>query len=384
MVVICSIILSLYCLLVLVLLVGWVIVRRRKIAMPADAVDGVSALVGGFHQQEVPRISIIVAMRNESSNIEELYRDLSSMAYAVDKFEIIFVNDHSTDDTHAKVKQLSANVPNIRIINLPEGVEGKKSALQAGIEQAEFEIIATTDADCRLSKNWLHCIALNFKSEETKMVVGAVKLIRRDSFFSRLQVTEFISLVGATASAIGLGHPVMCNGANLSYRKNVFLEVSGFQGNLQIASGDDEFLMRKIFKRYPSGIVFLNFYEAVISSHTQKTIRDLFYQRLRWAGKWKHNSDLLTQLLAVFIFVSQISFIVLVINNINLPNTSLALIVSKLFLEGVFLLWVGRFLERKFDTLSFIALQLFYPFYVTIIGLTSLLSSYHWKGRNYN
>src|SRR6478609_5868659 len=85
MVVIFSIILSAYCLLVLVLLAGWVIVRRRKIPTASPAVAGV------LHQQ--PRISIIVAMRNESSNIEDLYRDLSSMAYAADKFEIILVND---------------------------------------------------------------------------------------------------------------------------------------------------------------------------------------------------------------------------------------------------------------------------------------------------
>ncbi len=143
-------------------------------------------------------------MRNEYSNLENLVGDLSSMVYPSELFEIILIDDHSTDTSVNKAKELIAKVHNARLLILSEGVEGKKSAIQFGIDQSRFEIIATTDADCRLSKNWLHCLSLSFKSEETKMIVGSVKLIRGNSFFSRLQVTEFISLVGTTASAIGL------------------------------------------------------------------------------------------------------------------------------------------------------------------------------------
>ncbi len=363
-----SLILSSYCLLLVVLLVGWIIIRRQVMPLKGTSIPG---------------ISIVVAVRNETGNIQNLLRDLAAINYPAEKFEIVIVNDHSTDDTPDQLKRIVGAIQNARLIDLPEGAEGKKAALALGIKNARFEVIVTTDADCGFSKNWLRCISLHFENEETTMVIGAVKLVSSNSFFSRLQVTEFISLAGTTAAAIGLGHPVMCNGANLAFRKTAFENVKGYAGNLQIASGDDEFLMRKIHKQYPSGIRFLNYYEAVVSTFPQATIKDFFYQRLRWAGKWKHNNDLVARLLAVFIFVSQVAFVVLVVENILDPGYLIGLIAVKLFLEGVFLFWVGRFLERRFDMLAFIVLQFLYPVYVTVIGIFSLISSYHWKNRNY-
>jgi biofilm PGA synthesis N-glycosyltransferase PgaC len=215
------------------------------------------------------------------------------------------------------------------------------------------------------------------------MVVGAVKLAGGNSFFKRFQNAEFISLVGTTASAIGLGHPVMCSAANLSFRKDVFFEVNGYDDNLSIPSGDDEFLMRKIHARYPDGISFLNYYEAVVSSEPQKTPSDFFNQRLRWAGKWKHNSDVYTQLLASFVFVCQIAFLTVMVRNIISLDSGSVYLGVKIFLEGIFLLWVGRFLDRRFDVLAFLALQIVYPFYVIIVGTSSFFLPYTWKARNY-
>lgn len=361
-------ILSFYCLLLLVFLFGWVRIRRQL--MPAK-------------EPLSPGISIVVAMRNEEENVQNLIQDLSAIVYPPEKFEIILVNDHSTDATYEKAKSLIKDLPGFRILDLPSGVEGKKEALSFGIDEARFEIISTTDADCRFSKNWPGCISLYFQEEGTKMLVGAVKFMESNSFFSRLQVTEFISLVGSTGAAIGLGHPIMCNGANLSFRKDVFAEVKGYEGNLQIASGDDEFLLCKIFKRYPTGIKFLNFYEATVTSQPQGTIKDFFYQRIRWAGKWRHNSDLLTQVLAVFIFVSQIAFAGLIIKNFYSQDGTIGLILYKIFLEGIFFSWVARFLERRFDFLAFLTLQIVYPIYVMVIAVFSLFSSYQWKDRKY-
>ena len=361
-------ILSLYCLLLLVFLFGWIMIRRQS--MP---VKGTST----------PRISVVVAVRNEEENIQTLLHNLSAIIYPVGKLEVIIVNDHSTDATMEKAKSLIGHLSTARLLDLPEGREGKKEALSFGIEAAQFEIIATTDADCQFSKNWLTCLSLYFEQDETKMLVGAVKLIAAPSFLSRLQLTEFASLVGSTAAAIGLRHPIMCSGANLAFQKSAFNEVQGYSGNFQIASGDDEFLMRKINRRYPGGIKFLNYYEAVVSSHAQKSIQDFIHQRLRWAGKWKHNTDSMTQLLAVFIFVSHLAFAGLVIKNFFGPDATLGLVIAKFFLEGVFIFWVGRFLDRRFDILAFLILQIIYPVYVITIGVFSLFSPYRWKNRNY-
>lgn len=362
------IILSSYCLLLVVMLYGWLRIRRQ----PMPVRHGV-----------VPGISVVVAVRNEEANIQALIQSLSTVVYPEEKYEVILVSDHSSDSTVNIAQALIGNFPNMRLVELPAGKEGKKEALALGIQHARFDVIATTDADCRFSKNWLQCISYYFEDPRSKMVSGAVKLTTDGSFLSRLQGAEFISLVGSGAAAIGLGHPVMCNGANLAFRKDAFYEVQGYADNVHIASGDDEFLMRKIFRRYPDGIRFLNFYEAVVSTHPQNTAAGFFHQRLRWAGKWRHNADRATQALAVFIFLSHLSFAGLIIMDMQHVGGSMALILMKVFLEGVFLSWVGRFLDRRFDWLAFFAWQFLYPVYVTVIGLSSLLLGYEWKSRNY-
>ena len=281
------------------------------------------------------------------------------------------------------MKNITQGLSNFVLVHLQEKAEGKKQALQIGISQSKFNVIATTDADCIAPLDWLSYLSLFFENEETKMLVGAVRLSGGHSFFSRLQTMEFSSLVGTAAAAIGLGHPVMSNGANLAFRKEVFETVDGYEGNIQIPSGDDEFLMRKIINRYPKGIVFMNFPESTVSSQPQPSIHDFFYQRLRWAGKWKHNSDVLTRMLAVFILMSQIAFTALMIKDIFHPDMTIALLFFKILVESIFVFVVIRFLGLRFDWLGFIMLQIIYPVYVTGIGLLSLGWSYQWKRRNY-
>ena len=363
-----SVILTCYCLLLVAFLVGWVRIRRQVMPVKPDPSPG---------------ISIVIAARNEGKNIENLLRDLTAIAYPQDQFEVIIVNDHSQDETRKTIEEGMRHYPWMRQLELPEGHAGKKEALLMGIQAARFKIIATTDADCHFSKNWLYCISQYFGDDDCKMVVGAVKYVPGRSLFSRLQVSELISLAGSTAAAIGLGHPVMCNGANLAFRKTVFDEVGGYEGNMQIASGDDEFLMRKIVKRYPSGIRFLNYFEAAVSTLPQLSLRDFFYQRIRWAGKWKHNTDPVTRLLAFFIFISQVAFIGIGLQNMLQENSGLVLILLKLFLEGVYLFWVGRFLKCRFDVPAFLILQILYPLYTISIAALSFGHSFQWKNRNY-
>lgn len=364
-----SLILSFYAVLMVVLLGGWVRIRRQK--MPSRT-------------GTLPTVSIVVAVRNEAENIDELVNSLTNMAFPKDRFEVIMINDHSTDDTAELATKSLMGIENATFLNLPDGKGGKKAALQFGIAEARFEIIATTDADCTLSKNWLTCVASYFNSPDTKMLIGPVRLQGSEAFFGKLQVAEFIAITGTTAAAVGLGHPIMSNGANLAFRKETFTAVGGYDDNMTVASGDDEFLMRKIFQRYPAGIRFLNYYEAVVSTGAQRDIGHFLQQRLRWAGKWKHNNDAVARLVAVFILASQLSFLGLVIMNLFSPNISMTTLVMKIFLEGVFVYWVGRFLDHRINVFTFIVLQITYPVYVLFVGVYSLMAPYRWKGRNYS
>ncbi len=328
-------------------------------------------------------ISVVIAFRNEEAHLHDLINDLAALAYVKDCFEVILVDDHSTDRSMGVVRKEIGNLRNFRAIELPEENSGKKQALDFGIRQAKFEIIATSDADCRFDPQWLWQISTYFEKEETQLLVGAVKLKSGASLFSRLQALEFSSLIGSAAATIGLGHPVMCNGANLSFRIAAFVEVGGYDDNIAIPSGDDEFLMRKIFRKYPDGVSFLNVQEAVVTSQPQSTLSGFLSQRIRWAGKWKHNKDTLSRALAVFILPAQLSYVGLWYAFFLEPDMVITFLLIKMILEGVFLAGVARFLRERIDPVSFVLWQVLYPFYAIGIGLLSLRASYRWKDRKY-
>lgn len=368
MTIVLGLLLMLYLLMLIALLVGWVRIRRQP--MPPRTTNP-------------PRVSVVIAFRNEAAHLEQLVSDLSNSLFPPDRFEIILVDDHSEDNSREMIKKVSHAKATLTVLELPLEKQGKKAALKVGIENARFEIIATTDADCRLSKNWISCVASYFEEEQTKMLLGPVKLSDDGTFFGNLQILEFVSVAATTAATIGLGHPVMANGANFAFRKDVFLEAGGYDDNLAIASGDDEFLLRKVYQRYPDGVRYLNYYEAAVSTPPQPGLKSFLYQRMRWAGKWRHNSDPVARGMAAFVLFAQTAFLVLLFQNSIQPGASLTLVVLKVFFEGILLAWMSRFLDKPFNGWTFLLMQLFYPPYVMVVGLGSMILPYRWKGRRY-
>jgi poly-beta-1,6-N-acetyl-D-glucosamine synthase len=357
-----------YSLLLIVGMVGWRKMLRAKVSGQARSQS---------------RITILIACRNEAHHISSLIASLSVLQYPKENYEVILIDDHSTDGTLNKIQSLIKNLGNFRLLRADESMHGKKKALSLGVSHSKFEIMATTDADCQVPADWLSYISLFFEDSHTHMLAGGVSL-RDHSFFSELQKMEFSGVVGATASAFGLGHPIMANGANLAFRKEVFKEVNGYEGNMHIASGDDEFMMRKVRNAYPEGIRFMNFSESVVFSEPQHGVRNFVSQRIRWAGKWKSNPDLVTRILAVFIVLSQLSFFTLLLMYPFEPGLPAFSVLLKMLLELIFIFMVTRFLGIKVNLLIFFVLQILYPIYVIVIGFLSLGASYRWKDRNYN
>lgn len=326
-------------------------------------------------------ISVIVPVRNEEANISRLLDSL--LAQHFNMFEIIIVNDHSEDRTVEVVKQSIDGKRNVRLIDL-SNESGKKKAIARGVTEAKGDVIVTTDADCIVPENWLIIIDKYFQTENTKMVFGGVRIETTRNFFSSLQALEFSSLVGSGAATLSLGYPSMCNGANLAFRKSVFEEVKGFEGNFHIASGDDEFLLRKIVKRYPKGVKFLNNPESVVATQPLPDLRSFLRQRIRWAGKWRLHKQMFSKLLALFILFFHVIFILflsaLIMNQIDL-TTSLALLSFKVLLEAFFLRYVTSFLHVRWNWFAFTVLQLSYSFYIILVGLISNFQAVEWKNR---
>jgi len=326
-----------------------------------------------------PPISIIIPARNEEYGIGLLLDDLSRQRYK--NFTVIILDDHSEDNT-TTIVQSYIEKDNRFFLQNSQGV-GKKKALTQGISAATGSIIVTVDADCRVTENWLAGLSQYFTDENVKMVFGGVKMVG-ESFFSRLQTLEFVSLMGSGVATAALGLPSMCNGANLAFRKSVFEDVGGYSGNMHIPSGDDEFLMRKILKQYPEGVRFAADPQTVVSTSPNKDIKHFIHQRIRWAGKWKLHQTIFSKALALFVFCFQSAVIFLplfiLLHWIN-PLEGLLLWFAKVTLEFFFLRRISRFLGVSWSWSAFLLLQFIYPFYVVIIGLVSNFLSFEWKGR---
>ncbi|MDZ4182978.1 MAG: glycosyltransferase, partial [Candidatus Cloacimonadaceae bacterium] len=117
-------------------------------------------------RQRIPRdasikgISVIIAARNEEGNLPRLLASLGALDYPDDLYEIIIVNDHSTDGSMRILSEFDGK-NNLRVIDWQgsrTGLTGKKAAIQCGIEAARYDILAFTDADCVVPQTWLRRI----------------------------------------------------------------------------------------------------------------------------------------------------------------------------------------------------------------------------------
>lgn len=329
--------------------------------------------------------SIIIPVRNEESVIEKLLTCIAFQEYPKDKFEVLVVDDFSEDKTAERVKAIQTKFDiNIQLISLdnPE-TSGKKYALTKGVESARFDYILTTDADCQMGPQWIASYAASFKDNE--FMAGPVAL-KGGGLFANIQQVEFAGLLGFGAVTLSKHNPSMCSGANLGFTKKAFKEVGGYENNIQIPSGDDEFLLYNVLKKYPGKASFLKNKSAVVLTPAQQSIRRFINQRIRWTSKWKHNKNWKTRLAAILFFFDYVTLIALIIGTISgaylwyyLP----ILLLVRTFSDGIFTNPISRFLGNRSNITALIAMQIIYPFHVLLMGLNSIFGSYTWKGRKY-
>lgn len=327
-------------------------------------------------------ISVIVAFRNEEKAIGNLISDLQQQEYPRDKFEVILINDHSEDNSVSVINESLRGPISSKLMN--NASPGKKSALTKGIRHSIGTIMVTTDADCRMETGWLRSINNSFYDDTIKMTFGPVKFQEDGTVFQSMQAIEFASLIGSGAATAAFGFPTLCNGANLAFTKDVFTETGGYEGNEHIASGDDEFLMRKIEAKYPGSIRFNSHRDSLVATAPQKTLISFLNQRLRWAGKWRYHDGTNSKLLAVYIFLFHLTVIVLpffvLMGDVSV-YVLIGLLLAKAAIEFFFLRPICRWLGIRWRWISFIVLQLTYPLYAVGVALAALFKTPFWKGR---
>ena len=333
-------------------------------------------------RQPVSKISVIIAARNEEENIGKLLLSLEKQTYSRHLFEVIVVDDHSTDNTalivqgFAFVKPIKLEFDNINSY--------KKKAIETGIAASSGDLIITTDADCIVNENWLKTIAA-FKEETNAVFIAApVSMQYNSTLLQTFQSMDFMVLQGITAASVNKRIHHMCNGANLAYERKAFFEVNGFKNIDHIASGDDMLLMQKISDRYPGKISYLLSKDAIVTTQAAETWKEFFSQRIRWASKATNYNDIKIFSALFLVYFFNCSLLALLIagfwmNYLWLGFAGVLLI--KTIIELLFLYPVAKFYNKQTLLNLFPLYQPLHIFYTVIAGWLGVFGSFEWKGR---
>jgi len=341
-------------------------------------------------QNHSTKVSIIIPTRNETLTILPCLNDLINQEYPRNLFEIIVTDDFSEDNTcelvHAFIKQYP-EFP-VSIVSLKGFVPkeiGKKKALSRAINMATGELIITTDADTTHENTWISSIVNFFVVHEPQMILGPVAFQQEKNFLQKIQSLEFMGLMGVTAGAAWLKLPLMCNGANMAFRKEAFIKTGGYHDNYQYTSGDDMFLLSKFIKVFgKKTVMFLGNPKAITYTQAEQSWSGLLHQRIRWISKSHGYSNGWLIFLSIYTWlVHFILFAGIFIGffDPHLIGVSLALWSAKILAEYSLVLRMSEFFNKKHLLNYYFPAQLFQWIYVSILGLLGNFLPYRWKGR---
>lgn len=349
----------------------------------------ISLLVFGFTKTKlietgklVPKntFSIVVPFRNEAENLPKLIHSIALLDYPKELFEVILVDDASEEEFRFQNVDFNLQIAtNARKSNSP-----KKDAIKTAIKTAKNDWIITTDADCFVQKDWLLSLDNYIQTTHKKMIAAGVRYLPKNGFLHAFQTLDFLSLQGATIGSFGIEKPFMCNGANFAYSKVFFNELNGFDGNENIASGDDVFLLQKAIALQPENVGFCMHKEAIVATKSVENWKELFQQRVRWAAKSAGYSSVFGKTLALIVFAANfcwvLSFALWLIGSLD-QNYFMLFIASKFFIDFILLFKTAAYFQTK---LRFVLLSsILYPFFSSAVALYSCFGTYTWKGRTF-
>lgn len=334
------------------------------------------------------KFSIIIPFRNEEAHLNSLLTSLLNIDYPRSSFEVLLVNDASDDNSTDIIVTFQMKHPelNISILNnIRKTNSPKKDAINTAIAFSNFDWIVTTDADCTVSKNWLLSFNSFIKSKEPVFISAPVKFNEERSFLFHFQHLNSLSLIGSTIGSFGINKPFLCNGANLCYKKEVFLQLNGFKGNTEIASGDDIFLLEKMNTAFPEKTLFLKSKNAIVTTTTENSWNSYYNQQLRWASKSSSYKNWFAKIIGILVLLTNSVLVIIGLLTINPKNWFLftAFFSTKMLFDLILIKKTANFLNSKINYAYFVITSFLYPLFIMVVGISSFTKKYNWKGRTF-
>jgi len=337
--------------------------------------------------EKVPNISVIIPFRNEAHRIIPLLNSIQEIDFE-GQIEFLFINDHSTDNSIDVIKNhpfFQSN--NYKIINLEGDKHGKKDALEIGISAAENEIIITTDADCVLMPSTLKTLTKAFIEKHANMGIGPVFFnITRFSIHQIYQKIENTALIALGFYQFSMNKPTMANGANLIFKKSIFLELNPFEDNKKIAGGDDIFTLEAFYNFDPTKVISITDPNAAISTNVLASLTELWKQRIRWVKKTAFQSTSNTEKSQKSLAIFFILFWGLTIMALYYSYYEIMLIlwIGKVVADTIILKKIFQSFKQPISIFEIVVASIFQNIFIPILGVFHPFSKTNWKQRVYS
>jgi poly-beta-1,6-N-acetyl-D-glucosamine synthase len=334
--------------------------------------------------EKYQKVSVVVVYRNEKDHLEALFKSLVDQQYLKTHFEIILINDHSTDNSLALLQDLITKTDvDVRLLSLPENQIGKKNGIEYGVQQAQYDLILMTDADCIVKTEWINSMQ---KHSNSDFVSGPVSYISQNGLWSNLVALDFLSLIALGGALIQRKTPVLANGANMMFQKQKFVDLGGYSGNKNIASGDDVFLLEKFATHQAEKIVFNKDQNALVETQMPSSLASFIHQRIRWSKKTRYSKKAISNPIVLsltgFYFVLMSSLLLAMIQQELLLSVVVgSMILLKVIMDIIFFKKVLVFNNKMYLLPYVLIIEIIHPFYITIIAVLSMFKPFVWKGR---
>ncbi|MCK4311492.1 MAG: glycosyltransferase, partial [Candidatus Cloacimonetes bacterium] len=311
--------------------------------------------------------SILIACRNEEKNLPKLFESLKKLDYLKEKFEIIIVDDVSTDNSLELIKEFCKININAKYFHLSEkhsDYKGKKAALKLASENAKYDILIFTDSDCSVHPEWLKSYN-NYFADNIGMVVGNYFEIKTNPL--RIFSNQMSS--GIYASTIGLGIPFSAAGGNLAVKKTAFDEIGGYEKIKRYQSGDDKLLLKLIHK---AGWKIAYNHEQLVDTYQVKDNKTLNHQLKRRYGKFGMSSTFF-KIISILIFLF---YLYLPIKSIFFYDWKSLII----YFLCILFFWIVNLVKHKYRfRILDIPLLIIYPYFLIYFSLLGTFGKWEWK-----
>ena len=335
---------------------------------------------------EQPPVSVIICAKDEAENLRQFLPFVLQQEYP--DFEVIVINDGSTDETQSLLNDLCVEYQNLRTTFVPVGANNlstKKLGLTLGIKAAKNELLLFTDADCMPEdKTWIARMARNF-TPETDFILGYGAYLNKRGFLNRLITYDTLFIALQYMGMAIARKPYMGVGRNMAYRKETFFAHKGFASTLNLISGDDDLLVNKASDSKNTKVEIAP--DSITWSEPNKTFSGWFYQKERHlsvSSYYKASSKFRLALEPMTRGLFYLALILsVVVGNLIILIATAVLFVTRLIIQMVIInKSSNHFGERKYIFLLPV-FDIFLPLvsmYILTIGrITSRGKSVRWK-----